>query len=224
MATNFRNSAGTDFDSLFAPNQSGQYTADSGFRTSDGTDLSRRYEVMSYGSKGADVSFRTSAGTDVSTLWAAYGTAVYALPFNGYSYSAGRGGLTGETGQIGASRSISIMSDGKWSVGGSGGLGASGPTSGTWLPSGQSASDWQVLFEGSPYWDEGSRYGNYSNGASSYMTLTSSYSCGISCSVRSDSVQSCLGSIAVKVALRRLSTGQTISSTIYLQVAANGWV
>jgi hypothetical protein len=37
-------------------------------------------------------------------------------------------------------------------------------------------------------------------------------------------VQSCLGSIAVKVALRRLSTGQTISSTIYLQVAANGWV
>lgn len=77
MATNFRNSAGTDFDDLFDPYVTGTVPPNTAFRTSNGVDLAGRYAPISFGSKGPDVGFRTSAGTDVSNLWAAYGTAHY---------------------------------------------------------------------------------------------------------------------------------------------------
>lgn len=77
MATNFRNSAGTDFDDLFDPYVAGTVPSNTGFRTSDGVDLAGRYAPLSYGTKRADVNYRTSAGTDLSNLWAAKGTATY---------------------------------------------------------------------------------------------------------------------------------------------------
>lgn len=77
MATNFRNSAGTDFDDLFDPYVAGTVPSNTGFRTSDGVDLAGRYAPLSFGTKRADVNYRTSAGTDLSNLWAQKGSASY---------------------------------------------------------------------------------------------------------------------------------------------------
>lgn len=77
MATNYRNSAGTDFDDLFDPYVTGTVPPNTAFRTSDGVDLAGRYAPLSYGTKRADVNYRTSAGTDLSNLWAQKGSAIY---------------------------------------------------------------------------------------------------------------------------------------------------
>lgn len=77
MATNFRDSAGTDFDDLFDPYVTGTVPPNTAFRTSDGVDLAGRYAPLSYGSKRADVNYRTSAGTDLSNLWAQKGSTTY---------------------------------------------------------------------------------------------------------------------------------------------------
>lgn len=88
MATNYRNSAGTDFDDVFDPYVQGTVPPNTAYRTSDGVDLAGRYAPLSYGSKAPDVNYRTSDGTDVTNLWAAKGTAIYTLGFHGHSYSA----------------------------------------------------------------------------------------------------------------------------------------
>ncbi len=223
MATIYRNSASTDFDDLFDLNQSGQYAANVNMRTSDGTDLSRRYEVVSYGAKRADVNYRNSAGTDVTNFWAAKGTAVYALPFNGYSYSASNGAPTGSTGTTSASRSISINADGTWTIGGSGSLSSGGATSGTWLPSGSAVSQWQVMFAGTPSWSDGASYGASSNGASAYAAATTTRIYQLSASVNSASAQSASGTVTVTVYLKNTSTGQVITSQLKLSVSVVGW-
>lgn len=64
MASNYRNSAGTDLDNLFYVNNSNLGAI--GFKTSDGVDLGNRYangEVLSY-----NVGYKNSAGTDIGYL------------------------------------------------------------------------------------------------------------------------------------------------------------
>lgn len=111
MTVNFRNSAGTDFDSIFAPNQSGTYAVNCGLLNSSGVDLSQLYEVASYGTKAGDVAYRTSDGSDVSNLWAAYGTAVY-FPSAIMSSSVTTAGVSRT-----ASITITIKTDGTITVG-----------------------------------------------------------------------------------------------------------
>lgn len=141
MATNYRDSSGTDFDDLFDPYVQGSVPANTAFRTSDGTDLAGRYAPLSYGSKRADVNYRTSDGTDVSNLWAAKGTAAYvqAPPFGAYSCDSGG------THNTYVSFTLKLYTDGTWSivlaatpggVGGNGGFTDGSPLSGKWLITG----------------------------------------------------------------------------------------
>ena len=136
MATNFRNSAGTDFDDLFDPYVTGTVPPNTAFRTSDGVDLAGRYAPLSFGTKRADVNYRTSAGTDLSNLWAQKGSAVYALGFNGKQYTA--------SGARSAAVRLVMNSDGKWYIYGYNQTVESLLESGTWLPSGASVADYQV--------------------------------------------------------------------------------
>lgn len=89
MATGYRNSAGSDFDTLFDPYIAGTKPGATGYRTIDGVDLNQRYAPIALGSKGPNVGYRISSGVDVSNLWAAYGTSQQTLPFNGQSYTCG---------------------------------------------------------------------------------------------------------------------------------------
>lgn len=144
MATNFRNSAGTDFDDLFDPYVTGTVPPNTAFRTSDGVDLAGRYAPLSFGTKRADVNYRTSAGTDLSNLWAAKGTAQYSLPINGASYSAAESVPNGQSGS--ASGRFIINSDGTYAVTTTVAHGGTTPrASGSWLTSG-SASDYNVRY------------------------------------------------------------------------------
>lgn len=132
MATNYRNSAGTDFDDIFDPYVEGTKPADTGFRTSDGVDLAGRYAPLSYGSKAPNVNYRTSDGTDVTNLWAAKGTASYAgprVPGFADNYSLAR---VGSGTSLTSTVTLTIKSDGTWAVTGNvAGLEGS-PASGNW--------------------------------------------------------------------------------------------
>lgn len=222
MATNFRDSSGTDFDGLFDPYVQGPVPPATGLRTSDGTDLAGRYAPLSYGSKRADVNYRTSAGTDVTNLWAAKGTAVYSLPFNGKIYSAQREAPSGSTGSLTASRSISFKTDGTWTIPGTGILTNGGPVSGTWLPSGQAAGDYEVQFSGTPVFTSYTAGGSSSNGAPSYAALTTTHAYQIAGTINAATAQYCIGSVNLTVNLRRVSTGTVTTSTVILQVDVMG--
>lgn len=63
MTCNFRNSAGTDLDSLFTVNNGNAGAI--GFKISDGTDLGNRFAS---GSLGYNVGYKNSAGTDIGYL------------------------------------------------------------------------------------------------------------------------------------------------------------
>lgn len=140
-------SNGVDFDSLFDPDVMGDgpTVAAPGMR-SGGTPL--RYAAIGYGSKRANVGYRSPNGQDVSNLWAAAGTAQYQIPgLQGKLLSASSTGLSGQQGTLTASVGVLISSGGEWSVSGANTQGPvvqPAPTSGTWLPSGRSANEYDV--------------------------------------------------------------------------------
>lgn len=219
MAKGYR-SGGVDFDDLFDPDVVGDGPSVPNAR-SGGVPL--RYAALAYGTKRADVGYR-QGGVDVSNLWAQRGSAVYSLPFNGLNYRGAVAAPTGSTGIITASRSISIYADGTWGIPGSGNLINGGPTSGTWVPAGQSPSDWDVQFVGNPDWTIGEEFGSSSNGAPNYVPASTPRTYTISGTVNSATAQNCSGLVRVVVNLRNRVTGQSIISTILLQISATGWV
>lgn len=83
MGTNYK-TAGVDFDSQFDPDVVGDGPAAPKY-TVDGTPL--KYADISYGTKGPDCGYSDSGG-DLSLKWAAKGTASYALPIAGNTYTS----------------------------------------------------------------------------------------------------------------------------------------
>lgn len=63
MASGYRNSAGTDFESLFAPGSGGD---DTGYRNSGGTDLKGIFAPYTSGTKVSTTGYRLSNGTDLA--------------------------------------------------------------------------------------------------------------------------------------------------------------
>lgn len=63
MTCYYKNSSGTDLDSLFTVNNSNAGSI--GFKTSDGTDLGNRFAS---GSLGTNIGYKNSAGTDIGYL------------------------------------------------------------------------------------------------------------------------------------------------------------
>lgn len=165
MTTGYRNSSGVDFDSLFDPYVQGTSPAATGLRLSTGVDLAGRYAPISFGTKGPDVGFRTSAGLDVSNLWAAYGTASYALPINGNSYT--NSVIGGSAGLL-----FNMKSDGTYSITKNSGAVLA---SGTWLPSGDSVSSYSCQYTYSGFTngsDPGGGSDSISNDAPTASALT----------------------------------------------------
>jgi hypothetical protein len=105
MTVGFRNSAGVDFDSLFAVYTSGTKVV-CGYRDSTGSDLSNRYQP---GNAGITTGFRNSAGTDLGNLFAAlsgggWTASVSPNPATGSRFNTGTISNTltiGSTGHVG---------------------------------------------------------------------------------------------------------------------------
>lgn len=218
MATNFRDSSGTDFDDLFDPYVTGTVPPNTAFRTSDGVDLAGRYAPLSYGSKRADVNYRTSAGTDLSNLWAQKGSAIYTLGFNGQSYSASAVSGTGDSSF--AALRLTLNSDGTWTIGRN--ITTPGSTyttiaSGTWLPSGGSAADYSVVFAAVV-----ATHTNddpvVENGAPSYASLATTRTVTVSLSGGPGSENSATGSVTCTL---KKGSGTGMASTFTWSLAAN---
>ncbi len=207
MTKLFHDNADIQFDDVFAPNLSGTYAADSGFRGPDGSDLSRRYEHISFGSKHADVNHRTSAGIDVSNLWAAKGTAVYALGFNGKQYIA--------SGARSAAVRLVMNSDGKWYIYGYNQTVESLLESGTWLPSGASVTDYQVKFA----YTDGAN-GSILNGAPALSSPGES--CSIKFTVNMVNNGPNEGQAEITCTLRKTPAGTETNTTCEFEAVAAG--
>ncbi|HEV2678912.1 MAG TPA: hypothetical protein VGV14_00275 [Rhodanobacter sp.] len=110
-----------------------------GYRNAAGVLL--KFAALSYGTAAPNHGYRLSDGRDFSALWAKKGTAVYTLPINGKAYTEN----SQTRGQ--AYVQFNILADGTWNVT-TWNSGRSPTTrvddSGTWLPSGDSASNWSV--------------------------------------------------------------------------------
>jgi len=214
MASGYRNGAGSDFDDVFDLYVQGDKGLACGYRSGDGNDLNQRYAPLAYGAKAADVGYRDASGSDLSNRWARKGSAQYALGFNGNSYSTSREALTNQQGNISASVTIGILNNGTWSIGADTGS----PMSGSWLPAGRSASEYNVQIEGS-----GMNRATFASTASSYASCAASQSATVTATVRAASVDLINEGVWITVYLRD-SAGIVTASTFGAAVYAHGWV
>ncbi|RPE74628.1 hypothetical protein [Vulcaniibacterium tengchongense] len=213
MAKGYR-SGGVDFDDLFDPDVIGDGPAVPNLR-SGGAPL--RYAALKYGQKRADVGYRQD-GVDVSSLWAAKGTAVYKLSFDGISVSASNQAKTNSGGTTTATALLWMHANGTWearrSATGGGNNSNVVTASGTWIDPGAGAAEYQVLFEqvsGTPV----SGLGLYD--------FTASRAASLSVSVRSQSSDYDEVGATVKATLRR--NGRDIRTAVFgLSASAAGWV
>ncbi|WP_040234066.1 hypothetical protein, partial [Xanthomonas citri] len=183
----------------------------------------RRYAPLAFGSRAADVGYRDNAGSDLSNRWARKGSAVYSLTNNGVNYYASSQALTSAGGSQTASVSFSIRANGTWALGLSG-KGVSGsPTSGTWLPNGQPASNYSVQLDFSVSWLRGNRNGTSSNSAANYSPMTGDYACSITSRALSGSGNECYGEGKLTIRIRNNATGSVSTTAISLVAEAVGF-
>lgn len=211
-----------DLDDYFDPYVTGTKSAATGM-VAGGADLSERYAPLAYGSAAAATGMKVGTA-DLNTLWAAKGTARYSISgLQGKSVKASDTALTDQP-SVSASTYVSIASTGTWSVGGGTSRGAitvSAPSSGTWLPAGDSASDYQVQFvvTGS------NGTGNVGNGATAYTALSASRSASLSLPSMSgaNGIQRA-DSVSVTINLKKISTGQVTVTTMSMTVETVGYL
>ena len=231
MTTGFRNSSGTDLDSVFDPYVQGTKPAATGFRTSDGVDLNQRFAPLSFGSAAAVQGYRLSSGADVNTLWAAKGTATYNIPgLQGNTYSV-YGIASAASGQPGASVNCALAfnNTGAYSLtanivssGGGSGIITGFPASGTWLPSGWSVADCQIQFAYVETVIEAAG-ASITNPAVSYQSLSTSRSFLMSAACAATSTNSHGSSLAMTLRIKQVSTGAVITTTFTVKCdAASG--
>ncbi|CEJ49107.1 hypothetical protein ACSAM1_05915 [Xanthomonas citri pv. bilvae] len=223
MATGYRSGAGLDFDDVFDLYVQGDIGGASGYRSSDGNDLHRRYAPLAFGSRAPDVGYRDNAGSDLSNRWARKGSAVYSLSNNGVRYYASSQALTSEGGSQTASVSFSIRANGTWAIGLSGKAVGGSPISGTWLPNGQSASNYSVQLDFAVSWLRGNRNGTSSNSAANYSPLNGDYGCSITSTALSGSGNECYGEGRLTIRIRNNATGYVSTTAITLVAEAVGF-
>ncbi|MGO4222130.1 hypothetical protein AB4Y64_09800 [Lysobacter sp. TAF61] len=208
-------SGGVDFDDLFDPDVKGDGIT-AWWITSAGVPL--RYAKLAYGSKRADVGWRDSAGVDVSNYWAAKGTARYALPINGQTFTAGYSAPTNQTGTAFATVTVALASNGTYTVTRGVRTGTTQLASGTWETS-PGSFDVRMIAE-----DTG---GDSSGGYVDTGYRNAGTSASRTVSVPSNSAQSKDGNGRIRIIISRAGQGDggiVSDTTIYTNVAANGWV
>lgn len=214
MADGFRNSSGVDASELYDPDVIGDGYDATWLRRTDGTTL--KYALARYGTPGPVLGQRDSGGADAGPKWAAKGTASYALAFDGQTYTA-NAAARGH-----AQLDLNMKSDGTWTIIRSGtSIITATLASGTWLPSGDSVSDYTVQFVAT---QSGSVVAggtnSVSNGASaaSALTTTRKLSAMSDAPLTSDRANATTG-----VTVKLFKSGSLISTTLVtLQTNANG--
>ncbi|UPG87041.1 hypothetical protein L2Y94_06700 [Luteibacter aegosomatis] len=171
-------SLGVDFDDMYDPDVIGDGPS---FAQLADKGVPRRYAHIQYGSRQRDSGYRIN-GSDTSNFWAAKGTAVYALAINGRSYTANN------QSRGGAGVRLQILGNGTYQVLVQDQNGTSGyhaVDSGTWLPAGDSASNWTVVMganENSHDWIGNGATSDVENTAPSQTAVSSNPYCGGKCS------------------------------------------
>lgn len=209
---------GVDLDAIFDPYVKGTSPAATGY-TLAGVDINTRYAPLVYGTAAAATLYGV-AGADFNTLWAAYGTARYSLPFNGVTFNADSSGNISSN--MLASITTSINADGSYSVVSFASGTQSAPATGTWLPSGQAASDYQVQFTVTTVTTDSSGDATFVNGAAAYSACTTNRQVQGSASVGQLTAMSQGGTYTVLVNLKRISTGVITSTTHTWQIQSVG--
>lgn len=216
MAVGYRNSAGTDFDTLFQPGT----TQAAGFRKTDGTNL--RYAPRGTTPKVPDVGYRDENGSDLSNLWMARQTAPPPPGFNGGFYDCQAQAPTNQTGSTSASLLIVMRPTGVWEViaskVGAFGEGTEVLASGIWLPTGTTAGQYTVRFAV----DAGTGQGTVSNSAPAATSLASTQSVQLEALVPASSSQIRTDMRTVTTTLTRVGSGSSVATTS-LSVSAAGW-
>lgn len=210
MAAGYR-SGGVDFDDLFDPDVMGDGPSAAGLR-SGGVPL--KYAARAYGAKRADVGYR-QGGTDVSNLWAAKGTAQYVIPgLDGKVLSAIDQAFTAQQ-DVFAEVSVTLTAAGAWQVAGQTSQGSASqpaPTSGTWLPSGQSGADYDVRFR---LTDSGHSSRVVTNGASAYTRMNGApVTASLSLSASGQFQPQRSASMGIAIDVRNRATGHVTTTTL----------
>lgn len=211
MASPFRNPANVDLEQLFDPDVRGDGPTASFLRYPDGTPL--RFAAIQYGSKGPDVGYAPIDGSDVSNLWAAAGTAVYALPFDGSQYATSVQAQSGQGGTITAVTRFDVTAAGVFNVQ----RGTGNPQTGSVLLGGGPVSEYsyRAIIQASQ--------GTVNNGAATLAPVTGGLrSISVSSTVPAASAGAVTSDASVRFELYR--NGVLISqSTFGLRATASGW-
>src|SRR5690348_13298664 len=173
---------GNDLDNLLEPWQAGDgYAAATGYAI-NGADLNQRYAPASVGAGYTGGTGYNDNGGDIGPRFCAKGQRNSGLPINGGNYVGRSSGLINSA--MEANIAIQINANGSYSVAcvGNSPDTTSGST-GTWLPAGQAASDYQVEF----VWAQSSQYlsgpATVTNGAATYQACTTTRQIGLDAQV-----------------------------------------
>ena len=223
-------SKGVDLDSIFDPYVTGTSPGLTGIQSA-GTDIHTRYAPLVYGTAAPTTGIACKVGgagsfVDLNTLFAARGTAIYALPINGQTFIASAVGTLnhGST----ATLAFTTATDGTYSVvktiDNDGTPVNTTLATGTWNTSGQPSSSLDVEYTVSIGPDgTNPQAGSWStNPANVWTAVTGLLSINDSVSVASTSgTKGNNGTLQIQYRVH--STGQVISnSTIYFDVSADG--
>lgn len=222
MGTSYK-TAGVDLDDQFDPDIIGDGPTAPGYKQG-GTPL--KYAAIKYGSKGPDCGY-AQAGVDVSNLWAAKGTAVYALACDGQQANVGVTLPNMKTGS--ATASFVANADGTYVL--STRKHVSGlqdvvnvVATGTWNILGGASSLYRVRFTLSNITEEGDGSATMSNDAPNFVALTADRSVAANAS---GTFQSGTDSISatVTIELQRIADGLVFStSSVGLSALIDGSV
>jgi hypothetical protein len=210
------NNRGVPLTDLFDPDVIGDGPVAANYKVA-GVPL--RFAHIKYGSKRANVGYAQD-NVDVSNLWAAKGTARYALPIDGMTFTAFSSGSV-SSGML-AKVTVSINTSGGFTVVCEGNSAATTTQLGDWLPSGQPASGYQVRFTVTQQSQSESGPATFTNSAPSYVTCAANQTVSGSASVGQLSAQAKGGSYTIVIALKKISTGTVTTTTIFADIDSVG--
>ena len=214
------NSKSVPLPNIFDPYVAGTTKARASGIDDAGTDTSNLYANIIYGSAAAATGIK-SESADLNTLYAAKGTANYPLPIGGANFIAHSSGVVSPS--MDSNINVQIDANGSYSVTVAGNAAGNTPsTSGTWLPSGASASNYQVQF----VWSQSSQYpsgpATVTNGASSYAACTSNRSIVFDAQV-GQSTGLDKGSVgSVNINLKYVPSGKVTTTTFAIDIESQG--
>jgi hypothetical protein len=208
-------SASVDFDDLFDPDITGDGPQAAGVLIGG---VPARYAHIQYGSKRPDVGV-TNAGVDVSNLWAAKGTATYRLPIHGtvYRYSnvipPGQNGSCALTFSLGAGGTYRIIYNRTH--------GGNFPdVTGTWLPAGQSANNFEVRYTRTHI--GGNANASVSSDASVFTTVVASLGIATSLGPNGSMSGTRTSLDRITIEIRNKTTGTINTTEIDFEVETDG--